>query len=114
MPNERSTTAPLAGSDRREAFALAVEIGEGFVDDQEASAPREPLDEREQVGARRDPSVRVVGIDHDRDVETAHVLEPLRFVDLRARRGEGGLEAAVGRPQRADGAARQRFGPTPG
>ena len=39
LPNERSTTA-LAGQDRRQAFALAVEIGEGFVDDQHAAARR--------------------------------------------------------------------------
>ena len=105
MPNDRSTTA-FRGQDRRQAFTLAVEIGEGFVDDQHAAAPRKAPMKFEEVGARRDPPVRVVGIDDDGDVEVAHVLDPFRFVDLRAGGGEGRLEAAVGRPQHADGAAR--------
>ena len=95
------------GSDWREAFALGVEIGEGLVDDQRASAPREALMKIEEGGARRDPSVWVVRIDHDRDVEAVHVLEPLRFDDASARRGEGGGETAIGRPQRADRPMRQ-------
>ena len=61
----------------------------------------------EERGAGRDPTVRIVGIDHDRDVEALHVLEPLRFDDGDARGGEGGCKAAIGRRQRADRAVRQ-------
>ena len=75
-----------------------------------AAAPRQALMQREQFAARNDPPVRVVGIDHDGDVEAVHVLEPLRFDHAPAGGGEGRREAAVGAPQRAGLAARQDVG----
>ena len=91
----------------REAFALGVEIGEGFVDDQHTSASCEARMKIEERGARSDPTVRVVGIDHDRDVEAVQVLEPVHLDDASAGRGEGGCKTAIGRPQRADRPMRQ-------
>ena len=102
-------TAPRAGSAAVEAL-FAIEIGEGFVDDERRPAPRQALMQRQQVAQRNDPAVRVVGIDHDGDVEAVHVLEPLGFDHAPAGGGEGRREAAISPPQRAGCAARQDVG----
>ena len=84
-PGEPVSLAERAQDDRaarrqrhREAL-FAVEIGEGFVDDEQSPAPRQALMQREQLAAGNEPPVRVVGVDHDGDVEAVHVLESLGF-----------------------------------
>ena len=106
LPNERRTTAPRSG---RKAARLvrAVEIGEGFVDDQHASAPVEPLVQREKIGAARDAAVGIVGIDDDRDVAVLERFERPGLLCSRACGGEGLGVPAVGRSQHADGAVRR-------
>ena len=113
LPNERRTTAPRAGSAGARLSIRSVKIGEGLVDDEHAPARRKALMQRQEVGARNDPPVGIVRIDHDRDVERVHVLEPLRFDDARAGGGEGGLEsrcrsAPARRPRRAAGCGTAR------
>ena len=88
-------------------FRLAVEIREGLVDDEHTRMSREALMKIEEGGANRDPPIRIVGIDHDRNVEAAHVLEPLCFDDASSGGSESCREAAISGRQSADRPARQ-------
>ena len=74
------------GQRRLEGFVGAAEIGEGLVDDQHSAAPKKPGVKIKEVGAPRDPPVRIVGIDDDRDVEAVHGVERGRVLNRQLRR----------------------------
>ena len=95
------------GQRGREGFALGVEISKGFVDDHHTSALCEALMKVEERGARNDPPIGVVRVDHDRDIDGVDVLELLCLDNASAGRGEGGSKTTVGRRQHANHSARQ-------
>ena len=90
------------GQRRFEGLVGAVEIREGFVDDQHSAARKKPGVKIEEVGASRGPPVRIVWIDDDRDVEAFHGVERGRVLNNNSSGGEGGGVTAVGWPERGD------------
>ena len=82
---------------QRQRLQRRLFLSEGLVDDEPTAARREALVQIKEVNAARNPAVRIVRIDHDRDIDLRQGRERSRLEKPHACRGESLCMTAVGR-----------------